>query len=98
MMTHTEISFTSKNYEDGFGFACMKAAYSFGITGRMDYCSESDVKISAEGEQDKIVEFIQWIEANVKDHDKILYNSPMKCTRKFKEFDIYCHSLTSHNY
>ena len=31
MVTYSEISFYRLSYEDGFGFACMKAAYNFGI-------------------------------------------------------------------
>ena len=65
MMIYSEISFTRKRCDDGFGFACMKAAYLFGITGRMEY--NHHVKIQAEGEQAKLEEFIAWIKENAKD-------------------------------
>lgn len=92
MMMHTEIIFKRKSYEDGFGFACMKAAYLFGITGRMDYGTESGVRIEAEGEEGRITEFIKWIENNGKNSDNILYTNSLEYDGKYKEFDIFRHS------
>jgi len=91
MMMHAVISFTRKSYEDGFGFDCMKAAYLFGITGRMDYGTESGVRIEAEGEESMITEFIKWIENNGKIYDNTLSTRSIECNAKFKEFDIYRH-------
>jgi acylphosphatase len=93
MMAHAEISFKRKSYEDGFGFSCMKAAYLFGITGRMDYGHKTGVRIQAEGEQGRIAEFIKWIKANANGVDNILYQRSFTCSGAFKEFDIYLHTV-----
>jgi acylphosphatase len=92
MMMHTEIIFKRKSYEDGFGFDCMKAAYLFGITGRMDYGPEVGVRIEAEGEESRITKFIKWIETNGKNSDNMLYTNSSEYDGKFKEFDIFRHS------
>lgn len=91
-MAHADISFRKKSYEDGFAFTCMKAAYQHGITGRMDYSMETGVKIQAEGEQQRIEEFIKWIEINIKDTYNILFYNSLNYSGNFKEFDIYRHS------
>ncbi|MBK6346604.1 MAG: acylphosphatase [Bacteroidales bacterium] len=91
MMIHTEISFIRKKTDDGFGFACMKAAYLFGITGRMEYNHE--VKIHAEGERGNIEEFIAWIKENEKDDTQVRYNYSFNNSRKYKEFDIFRQTL-----
>ncbi len=91
MLIHADITFIKNSSEDGFGFACMKAAYLFGITGRMDY--NHQVKIEAEGHHDKMQEFISWIKENIKDSDILQYNSSNNYSGKFKEFDIYRHSV-----
>jgi acylphosphatase len=87
MIIHSEISFIRQRSDDGFGFDCMKAAYLFGITGRMDYNHE--VKIQAEGEQVKIDEFITWIKENIKEHTQIHYKYSFNYSGKYKEFDIF---------
>jgi acylphosphatase len=89
MMIHSEIGFIREKSDDGFGFACMKAAYQFGITGRMDYNHE--VKIQAEGEQAKIDEFIAWIKNNMKEQTQIHHKYSLNCSGKYKEFDIFLH-------
>lgn len=90
MMIHTDIRFTRQRANDGFGFACMRAAYQFGITGRMDYNHE--VIIQAEGEESKILEFIEWIKVNVKEQTKIHYKNSLNYYGKYKEFDIFRHN------
>ncbi|MFH1120442.1 MAG: acylphosphatase [Bacteroidota bacterium] len=87
MMTQSEISFIRKKTGDGFGFACMKAAYLLGITGRMEYNHE--VRIHAEGEPGKIEEFIAWIKENENDNTQVRYNHSFNNSRKYKEFDIF---------
>jgi acylphosphatase len=67
MIQQASIRFRKKSYDDGFGFACLKAAYSFDITGRMDYCPEKGVSILAEGEPARISEFLMWLEQNITD-------------------------------
>jgi acylphosphatase len=93
MMKHVEISFKSSFYEDGFGFACMKMAYSIGVTGKMDYGAESDVTIQAEGDESKLAEFLQWIETNVKDPAHLIVNNTLKYSGKYNEFDIYLNAI-----
>lgn len=92
MMVHSEISFIRKSHEDGFGFACMKAAYFFGITGRMDYGLSSSITILAEGENEKICDFIKWIELNLNNSTKIIYDNSLINNTKYKEFDIFRNS------
>jgi acylphosphatase len=90
MLIHADIIFIKNSAEDGFAFACMKAAYFFGITGRMDY--NHQVKIEAEGHHDKMQEFISWIKDNVKDTEQLLFNNSLIYSGKFKEFDIFRHN------
>ncbi|KAF0199577.1 MAG: hypothetical protein FD166_5 [Bacteroidetes bacterium] len=92
MITYSEISFIRKSYEDGFGFACMKAAYGFGIRGRMDYGPETGVKILAEGEHDQISDFVNWIRTNIKDVNHLLFLTTINYSGKYQEFDIYRHT------
>ena len=92
MKTYAEISFAKKNYDDGFGFTCMKAAYQFGITGRMDYSPELGVKIQAEGEQADIEDFMLWIKSNNDNTIKFEFAKHLNSGTKFKEFDIFRHS------
>jgi acylphosphatase len=88
----SEISFIRNNYEDGFGFTCLKAAYHFDIKGRMDYSSETGVTIQAEGETRNIKEFLHWIHGNVLEIYGLKYiNTPVDNSR-FKEFDLYRHA------
>jgi len=70
----------------------MKAAYNFGIRGRMDYGPETGVKIQVEGDHDQIKDFIQWIENNIKDISHFLFYTSHSCIAKYNEFDIYRHS------
>jgi len=92
MITYSEISFIRTGYDDGFGFACMKAAYGFGIRGRMDYGPETGVKILAEGENSQISEFMHWIRTNIKDVNHLIFLTKTNSYGKFQEFDIYMHS------
>lgn len=85
-MTQSEISFIRKKTGDGFGFACMKEAYLLGITGRMEYNHE--VRIHAEGELEKIEEFLARIKKNENDNTQLRYNHSFNNSRKYKEFDI----------
>lgn len=96
MKTHADINIVKRKYEEGFGFACMKAAYLYGITGRLDYDPENGIKIEAEGEAGNIIVFIKWIENNIKDSDSMQYKSTLNHSGKYKEFDIYLHS-DNHN-
>ena len=92
-MTRVEIRFKRKSYEDGFGFSCMKAAYLFGITGRLDYSPENGVRILAEGDQGMMSEFVKWIETNVNDSHNLFFNNSLNYSGKYKEFDIYRHTV-----
>jgi acylphosphatase len=92
MITQVEICLRNTQYELGFGFASMKMAYRFGITGRMDCIPGMNIKIQAEGEQREIADFIQWITDQEKNQDHIQLKETRKCSRKFKEFDIHLHS------
>lgn len=91
MMIHSEISFIRQRSDDGFGFDCMKAAYLFGITGRMDY--NHRVKIQAEGEQRNVDEFIAWIKENAKDTEQLQFHNSFTYSGKYKEFDIFRQSV-----
>jgi hypothetical protein len=93
MIMHAEISFAKKNHDDGFGFDCMKTAYSFGLTGRMDYGTNVGVVIQAEGEQGMIDGFVTWIKVNIKDADHICCHTSQTESKKFKEFDIFKHTF-----
>ena len=93
MMIHEEISFSRKSCEEGFGFICMKAAYLYGVTGRMDYSPGTEVRILAEGEQSRMSEFIEWIGINLADPKTMLTHNTLNYSGKFKEFDIYLHSI-----
>jgi acylphosphatase len=89
MLIHTEIRFIKKQFEDGFGFTCMKAAYSFGITGKMEYGQDLMVVIHSEGEESGMAQFIQWLESDAKDPDEVIYAKSMDYSGKYTEFDIY---------
>lgn len=92
MVIRSQINFFRKNYEDGFGFACMKAAYGIGIKGRMDYGLEIGVRILAEGSQDQISDYIRWIRANIKDVNHLFFQKTINFNDKYQEFDIYRHT------
>ncbi|MBK7213463.1 MAG: acylphosphatase [Bacteroidales bacterium] len=91
MLVQSEISFIRDNYEDGFGFNCLKAAYHFDIKGRMDYSNKSGVTIQAEGEIHNIREFLHWIHGNALLIRDIQYINIQTDTGRFKEFDLYRH-------
>lgn len=97
-MMHAEIYFIRINTEDGFGFACMKAAYVSGVTGRMDYGNGSQVKIVAEGEQVKVADFIQWIKTNVLESSHLRYDTTMNYSGRYDEFNIYFDSAEYLNF
>jgi acylphosphatase len=88
-MIHSEISFRKIILEEGFGFACMKAAYAFGIKGRMIYGIESGVMIQAEGDQKRMDDFIRWLETNANKNKGEIDCKPGEYSGKFNEFDIY---------
>jgi acylphosphatase len=91
MLTKADIRFRRSNYEDGFGFSCLKAAYHFGIKGRMDYSIHDGVMIKAEGESKNVREFLHWIEGNVYEIDGLQYSYVPSDETKFKEFDLCRH-------
>lgn len=91
MLLKADIRFERSSCADGFGFTCMRTAYSMEITGRMDYDLKG-VKIIAEGEQEKINEFIRWIQSNIRESGNLQCNTTCVEVGKFREFDIYRHT------
>jgi hypothetical protein len=91
MLTKADIRFRRSNYEDGFGFSCLKAAYHFGIKGQMDYSTHDGVTIKAEGELHNVREFLHWIEGNALDLQGLHYSHAPADTTIFKEFDLCRH-------
>ncbi|HCT70073.1 MAG: hypothetical protein VB072_02470 [Lentimicrobium sp.] len=92
MTTCSMITFHRATYDDGFGFACMQAAYKLGICGRMDYSPFQGVTILAEGEEDNLSAFIDWI---IQHAGYINHFSNQQLNRQpfnYKEFDIYRHT------
>jgi len=87
-----DIRFRRDQYDDGFGFTCLKAAYHFGIKGRMDYSDKDGVIINAEGEPTKIREFLHWIEGNAFQINELHYTHDSLDHFRFKEFDLYRHA------
>ena len=92
MLLKADIRFRRNQYDDGFGFTCLKAAYHFGIKGRMDYSKKDGVVIKAEGESRSIREFLHWIEGNAFEINELNYShSPIDQSR-FREFDLFRHA------
>ncbi len=91
MTLHGEVTFRRKSFDDGFGFACMKAAYQLGITGRMDYNSETGAKIIMEGDGKQLNNFLEWIKKNFTDVSELLFSATICTKQAYKEFDIYRH-------
>ena len=92
MVSSALITFFRNAYDDGFGFACMKAAYKSGIRGRMDYCPEKGYIIQAEGEDHSLSEFFTWIKENAGAISNLNYQSYPNFPITYKEFDICRHS------
>ena len=88
-MVHSDISFRKRKFDDGFGFTCMKAAYSLEIKGIMIYGFDSRVVIEAEGDHTKMEEFLMWLKINTKEEKEGIVCLKGVYTGKFSEFDIY---------
>jgi len=88
MIEHSNISIPWSNISEGFAFVCMKTAYQYGITGKMNYGPAFGAGIEAEGEQTQLAEFFLWILKNVKESKKIKLQNQVLQKRKYSEFDI----------
>jgi acylphosphatase len=91
MLLKADIRFRKLSSDDGFGFTCLKAAYHFGIKGRMDYSAQEGVAIHAEGDSKNIREFLHWIEGQAFDFQGLKYTHSPSDRHLFKEFDLYKH-------
>lgn len=91
MLLKADIRFKRNQYDDGFGFTCLKAAYHFGIKGRMDYSKIDGVVIKAEGESQCIREFLHWLEGNAFEINELSYSQSPLEQITFKEFDLFRH-------
>lgn len=89
MIQHASIRFPEMTLPTGFGFACMKAAYSFRITGRMEYGNSLMVKIDAEGDPDQLSCFIDWIIRNIGSGPTPVIRLSVEKQEKYSEFDLF---------
>ncbi|MBK6346601.1 MAG: hypothetical protein IPN08_15620 [Bacteroidales bacterium] len=88
MFKYVEICFNRNPKEDGFAFECMKTAYQYSIKGRMVYSSGAGITVEAEGESDRISEFIRWISGKNQNCNLRVNQETSIHTGKFKEFDL----------
>ena len=92
MMISSKIRFSKSNTTDGFGFNCMKTAYSLRIKGRLDYYPGGENQIIAEGEENSLQDFIAWIKNNIEDTNQFTCHNSLISSGIFKEFDIFLHT------
>ena len=88
MLLRAEIRFRRSTYDDGFGFTCLKAAYHFGIRGRMEYSNNSGVTIHAEGETPDVRQFLHWFEGIAFELKELHYSHSPAEGNRYQEFDL----------
>ncbi len=60
MKKHIKLIVHGKVQGVGYRFSCLEAAYRYGVNGFVKNRSDGTVYIEAEGENEKIAEFIKW--------------------------------------
>jgi len=82
MNVRSEIRFSRVKHADGFGFNCMKTAYTLDVKGRLDCYPEGD----------NLNAFIAWIKDNIDDDSQLTCYNSLNYSGVYKEFDIFLHA------
>lgn len=89
MLVKAEIKFSRNHFDDGFGFSCMKAAYTHCIKGKMDYSALKGVHMIVEGDSVEMDEFLDWLKSDSRQVELLELHKSELNKMNFKEFDIY---------
>ncbi|MEA5109259.1 hypothetical protein SDC9_08660 [bioreactor metagenome] len=92
MNVRSEIRFSRVKHADGFGFNCMKTAYTLDVKGRLDCYPEGDNQIIAEADENNLNAFIAWIKDNIDDDSQLTCYNSLNYSGVYKEFDIFLHA------